>query len=223
MHKKQSSGSRLTMSAKPFFEAMHKDISDLSFRPFISIIGGVATVHIVILLAWSSSQPAQIIMQSDMSVSLNVATQSAQPSTPQQQKAAVTPVPVPEQVSELLIPKEIEQTVAEVPSSTTATTSANSVSDSEPDYKAVYLNNPPPSYPMAARRNGLQGRVVLNVEVLANGASGQVTVQKSSGYTMLDNAAVQTVKTWRFVPARHGGQAVDKWFVIPIQFSLKGG
>lgn len=90
----------------------------------------------------------------------------------------------------------------------------------EPDYKASYLNNPRPAYPFAARRMGMQGKVVLNVEVLAAGLCGQVNVHQSSGHEMLDNAALQTVKTWKFVPARHGGQDVTKWFKIPIQFSL---
>ena len=67
---------------------------------------------------------------------------------------------------------------------------------------------------------GLQGKVILNVEVLAEGISGQINVHQSSGHQMLDNAAVQTVKTWKFVPARRGMQAITKWFKIPIQFSL---
>jgi len=74
---------------------------------------------------------------------------------------------------------------------------------------------------MAARRMGMQGRVVLNVQVLAGGVCGQINIQKSSGYAMLDAAALNTVKTWRFSPATQAGQKIDKWFMIPIQFSLK--
>ena len=92
----------------------------------------------------------------------------------------------------------------------------------EPDYKASYLNNHL-AYPLAARRMGLQGRVVLNVEVLAEGLCGQVNVRQSSGHEILDNAAMQSVKTWKFIPAHHAGDAVTKWFMVPIQFSLKDG
>ena len=98
--------------------------------------------------------------------------------------------------------------------------STQATPDVEPDYKASYLNNHL-NYPMAARRMGLQGRVVLDVEVLAEGLCGQVNVRQSSGHEVLDNAAMQSVKTWKFIPARHAGDAVTRWFMLPIQFSLK--
>ena len=68
---------------------------------------------------------------------------------------------------------------------------------------------------------GLQGKVVLNVEVLAEGLCGQANVHQSSGHEMLDNAALKTVKTWKFIPARQAGRAITKWFKVPIQFTLK--
>ncbi|MCR4299574.1 MAG: energy transducer TonB [Gallionella sp.] len=93
--------------------------------------------------------------------------------------------------------------------------------DREPDYQAAYLKNPVPSYPMVARRMGWQGRVVLNVEVLASGLPGQVKLYQSSGHDVLDNAAIKAVSGWRFVAARQNGQAVAKWFLVPIPFILK--
>ncbi|MEO6423322.1 MAG: energy transducer TonB, partial [Candidatus Nitrotoga sp.] len=93
---------------------------------------------------------------------------------------------------------------------------------SEPSYKAFYhLKNASPSYPFAARRMGLQGKVILNVEVLADGSCGQVNVAQSSGHKILDNNALETVRTWQFIPARRAGEAVNKWFKVPIVFSLK--
>jgi periplasmic protein TonB len=93
--------------------------------------------------------------------------------------------------------------------------------DREPDYQAAYLNNPRPDYPMVARRMGWHGRVVLNVEVLANGLPGQVIVEHNSGHEILDNAAVRAVRGWRFVAARNGGQIVTQRFLVPITFNLK--
>jgi protein TonB len=95
------------------------------------------------------------------------------------------------------------------------------VIDTAPDYRANYLNNPRPAYPMAARRMGWEGRVVLNVEVLAEGACGGISVFQSSGHEVLDDAALRTVKGWRFVPASRAGHPVTQWFKVPIQFSLK--
>jgi protein TonB len=46
-------------------------------------------------------------------------------------------------------------------------------------------------------------------------------VQQSSGYEMLDRAAQESVRNWRFVPARQGGQPATRWFKVPVTFALK--
>jgi protein TonB len=101
-----------------------------------------------------------------------------------------------------------------------AQAAAPGLPDREPEYRASYLNNPQPGYPLAARRMGWQGRVVIEVEVLADGSPGEVAVQQSSGREVLDEAALRAVRGWRFVPARVGGIAVTKRFQIPIAFNL---
>jgi len=47
-------------------------------------------------------------------------------------------------------------------------------------------------------------------------------LKTSSGSPRLDQAALDTVKRWRFVPARQGDQSVAAWVVVPISFSLEG-
>jgi len=94
------------------------------------------------------------------------------------------------------------------------------IPDSSPDYSVVWLHNNPPRYPHAARRRGLEGRVVLHVEVLAAGSCGHIELLQSSGHEILDEAAIKAVKHWRFVPARHLGFAVSSWLNIPIRFEL---
>ena len=75
-------------------------------------------------------------------------------------------------------------------------------------------------YPLSARRAGLQGTVMLYVEVLADGSCGKINVLKSSGYRVLDDNALETVKTWQFIPSRQAGVAVSKWYKLPYVFSL---
>jgi periplasmic protein TonB len=113
--------------------------------------------------------------------------------------------------------KPVEPVVAASPP---AAPNAAVVVEVEPDYKASYLNNRL-IYPLAARRMGIQGRVVLEVEVLAEGVSGQINVAQSSGHAVLDKAALESVKTWCFIPARRAGQSYTKWFKVPVQFLLK--
>ena len=91
-----------------------------------------------------------------------------------------------------------------------------------PAFNASYLRNPAPRYPLIARRNGEQGTVTLRVLVARDGMPSRVTVERTSGSRHLDSAALETVKTWRFVPARKGGEAIEAWVLVPIVFRLEG-
>lgn len=86
---------------------------------------------------------------------------------------------------------------------------------------ATPIFKPKPDYPPAARRRQLEGRVVLRVEVLADGECGQVEILQSSGHDILDQAAVETVKTWHFRPGRKDGVAVKSWLKQPFDFHLE--
>jgi protein TonB len=87
---------------------------------------------------------------------------------------------------------------------------------------AAYLRNPPPRYPLAARRAGDQGTVTLKVLVSREGMAARVDVEKTSGSIHLDSAALETVKTWRFAPARRGAEPIESWVLVPIVFRLEG-
>jgi protein TonB len=72
-----------------------------------------------------------------------------------------------------------------------------------------------------SRRVGEHGRVLLRVYVQPDGAAAQVEVRESSGYERLDKAARDTVKRWRFVPAKQGDRGVAAWVLVPISFSIR--
>jgi periplasmic protein TonB len=90
-----------------------------------------------------------------------------------------------------------------------------------PNFDAAYLDNPAPIYPPLARRSGEQGRVLLHVLVAAAGTAETVELRTSSGFPRLDQAAIETVKHWRFVAARQGDHAVAAWVLVPITFTLE--
>jgi protein TonB len=90
----------------------------------------------------------------------------------------------------------------------------------QPIFNADYLENPAPSYPQSSRRLGEQGRVILRVLVSPHGAADDVQVRTSSGYPRLDDSARQTVRRWKFVPAKRGDEPVSAWVLIPISFRL---
>lgn len=86
------------------------------------------------------------------------------------------------------------------------------------------LSKVDPVYPSAARRAGQEGTVVLKIQILANGRPGEISVARSTGYAVLDEAAVAAVESWRFVPAKDlsSGRAVACTTTLPVSFRLNG-
>jgi protein TonB len=89
-----------------------------------------------------------------------------------------------------------------------------------PQADASQFNNPAPVYPQQSRRLRETGVVILEVLVKADGSLGDMRLKTSSGYSRLDEAAQKAVKSWRFVPAKRGNEAIDFWYELPIEFSL---
>lgn len=59
-------------------------------------------------------------------------------------------------------------------------------------------NCPAPQYPPSARRHHIQGTVVVSFEVAADGQVLSCAIFASSGYAMLDDAALEVARKWRF-------------------------
>lgn len=89
-----------------------------------------------------------------------------------------------------------------------------------PRVDAKQKDNPPPDYPAAARRMGQQGTVILEVFILTNGSVGEIRLKTSSGHTRLDEAAIEAVKKWRYLPATRGDKPIDYWYTQPVKFVL---
>ena len=90
--------------------------------------------------------------------------------------------------------------------------------------RPAYGSNPKPPYPLAARRLGIEGVVMLDVLVRPDGSPAEVRVHSSSGSPLLDDSAVETVRShWRFIPARRGSTPVESRVSFPIRFKLDAG
>ena len=85
----------------------------------------------------------------------------------------------------------------------------------------LYLKNPAPDYPRAARRRGYEGTVILEVLVDTRGRVGALRLLESSGHKILDRAASMSVKDWVFEPGRSGEEKVEMWVKIPVRFEIK--
>lgn len=83
-----------------------------------------------------------------------------------------------------------------------------------------YRSNPKPDYPADARRTGQQGVVTLAVQVTADGRAASVQLSRSSGFPLLDTAALQAVRRWTFEPARTAGIPTASRVEVPVRFDL---
>lgn len=90
-----------------------------------------------------------------------------------------------------------------------------------PSSSADYLNNPKPAYPPLSKRLNEQGKVVVRAFIETDGTASKAEIRSSSGYDRLDQAALQTVLRWRYVPGKRAGVPEAMWFNVPIDFVLK--
>ncbi|CAM5215935.1 hypothetical protein CDEF62S_01283 [Castellaniella defragrans] len=79
---------------------------------------------------------------------------------------------------------------------------------------------PRPVYPRISERRGEQGRVVLRVLISPQGEVADVKVQRSSGYSRLDEAAIDAMRHARFRPYTENGIAYKALVDIPFDFVL---
>ena len=129
------------------------------------------------------------------------------------------------QTSELKrVPKPVEA-VKPQPQSQQKTPQTSKAAEAEhfvkADSRPLEYENPKPFYPAAARRRGMEGTVLLQVEVNERGKVSFIELKKSSGYRLLDNAAISTVKQWQFIPAKDDNRVVVSRVEVPVRFKLE--
>ena len=129
------------------------------------------------------------------------------------------PVAVDEPVPEV----QFEEAVTP-PTDVPVPASANAISGSQqqgaPAQDLKTANRVDPTYPPASRRAGEEGTVQLKVLVDTNGRASNVAVTKSSGFSRLDQAAMDAVRKWRFVAATDGTNKIQAYTQVAVTFKL---
>ncbi len=143
---------------------------------------------------------------------------------PQAQPLAMAdPTPSPDAPAGSLIPAPAATpapvAVAEAPAAPAAAPAPPAVQ--LPSSNADYLQNPKPAYPPLSKRLGEQGKVIVRVLIGADGTPRKAEIRQSSGFDRLDQAALNTVLKWRYVPGKRAGVAEEMWFNVPINFVLE--
>uniref|UniRef100_UPI0035AF0F28 energy transducer TonB n=1 Tax=Hylemonella sp. TaxID=2066020 RepID=UPI0035AF0F28 len=207
------------------------------------IATGVILLHVAVLWALQAGlmrRAVEIIVPGEILSEFisPPAPPAPQPQTPapqpvkQEVKPVVKPKPTPPLPAPTPEPAPVVAPAAPAPAqpaieaSTVAATAAAPQAPAParielPSSDAAYLNNPKPAYPALSRRLGEQGKVVVRVLIGVDGTAQQAEIRTSSGYDRLDQAALATVRSWRYVPGKRNGTAEAMWFNVPINFVLE--
>ena len=83
-----------------------------------------------------------------------------------------------------------------------------------------YIKAPQLIYPNLSRRLGESGTVVLRILINEKGLPEQILIQKSTGYTNLDEAGRQAAQRALFKPMIENGKPVPVYVLVPLTFQL---
>jgi protein TonB len=78
----------------------------------------------------------------------------------------------------------------------------------------------PPVYPRQSIERDEEGVVLVRALVDPSGAPQRVLIHKGSGFRLLDEAALEAVRRWRFEPMVRDGRATSAWVQVPVRFRL---
>ena len=126
----------------------------------------------------------------------------------------------PQVVKSIIQDAIVEKVKTEVPVEKITQQSKPLIASTPVVYDASSLNNTAPKYPILSKRLKEQGKVIVRLLIDKNGAILNSTLILSSGYKRLDEASLEIVKLWKFIPARKGSQQIDSHVEIPFEFSL---
>ena len=194
--------------------------SDTPFKNFWKIVLFVLVAHLLVWIIGKYGLPDfKIKKKADITIELSSAPFSTATPTPPQPQQQPAPPKTQEKSPDAVQKAPVEQPQQPAPAQSSSST--DSVQTTDADYKAAYLNNPKPPYPSFAFQNRQEGTVILRVHVLPSGEVDEVQLARTSGFDSLDDSALNTVKKWKFVPAKQNGKIVDQWVKVPIRFGLK--
>lgn len=83
-----------------------------------------------------------------------------------------------------------------------------------------FVHRPEPVYPPELLQQGIEGTVLLWARLGIDGRLTRVRIEASSGYTVMDHAALIAVQKWRLAPAKRNGKPLAKDVVLPIIFRI---
>lgn len=149
-----------------------------------------------------------------------------QPPKPAPPKPLARPAPAPKPVKPAAPATPAVTQTASPPDAGTARTTQHTAAlppsaivwEDRPRFRAPPV---PAVYPPKSIELGQQGEARIRVRLDPDGAAAEILLHRSSGFDLLDRAALVAVRRWRFMPAVRDGRAVAAWVEIPVRFHLR--
>jgi len=143
---------------------------------------------------------------------------------PKPEPVQAEPSPVPQETKPAVPVMDTSRTATAPPPQTVQETTPGPSTPPAPRREMAYPDygkSPALTYPPLARRRGLEGKVILKVLVSKEGHPLEVTLEESSGHSILDKSALKAVRDWVFKPGKLNGQPVKMWVQVPVVYRLK--
>ncbi|MGR4999060.1 TonB family protein [Vibrio celticus] len=127
------------------------------------------------------------------------------------------PAPQPEKLADKKVDKNMDESVNQPQEVNQGVSNQEPVLVTKPSFSA---RPTPPNYPRQARRRGVEGVATYEIWLDAEGKQIKQALVNSSGALMLDNAALDAIKQWKFSPHTVNGRAIAHRVQIPVRFRL---
>ncbi|MCY9825703.1 energy transducer TonB [Vibrio chagasii] len=125
--------------------------------------------------------------------------------------------PQPEKLADKKVDKNMDESANQPQEVNQGVSNQEPVLVTKPSFSA---RPTPPNYPRQARRRGIEGVATYEIWLDAEGKQVKQALVNSSGALMLDNAALEAIKQWKFSPHTVNGRAIAHRVQIPVRFRL---
>nr|WP_267136083.1 energy transducer TonB [Vibrio sp. L5-1] len=128
------------------------------------------------------------------------------------------PTPQPEKLADKKVDRNLAESANQPQEVNQGVSNQEPVLVTKPSFSAPPT---PPTYPRQARRRGIEGVAIYEVWLDAEGKQIKQALVNSSGVLILDNAALDAIKKWKFSPHTVNGRAIAHRVQLPVRFRLE--
>ncbi|PMM37295.1 energy transducer TonB [Vibrio splendidus] len=128
------------------------------------------------------------------------------------------PTPQPEKLADKKVDRNLAESAYQPQQVNQGVSNQEPVLVTKPSFSAPPT---PPTYPRQARRRGIEGVAIYEVWLDAEGKQIKQALVNSSGVLILDNAALDAIKKWKFSPHTVNGRAIAHRVQLPVRFRLE--